>query len=62
MVQKMAENGAGEGSRNPVLSLGSSCSTVELHPLNYCNIYIKIFNIQGIYRTGGRIGGQKSKI
>ena len=24
--------GAGEGNRTPVASLGSSCSTIELHP------------------------------
>ena len=26
------ENGAGEGNRTPVFSLGSCCSTIELHP------------------------------
>lgn len=26
------EDGAGEGNRTPVVSLGSFCSTIELHP------------------------------
>lgn len=26
------ESGAGEGNRTPVVSLGSCCSTIELHP------------------------------
>ena len=31
---KVRGDGAGEGNRTPVFSLGSCCSTIELHPRN----------------------------
>ena len=32
MLYKGKRRGAGEGNRTPVVSLGSCCSTIELHP------------------------------
>ncbi len=33
------ETGAGEGNRTLVVSLGSFCSTIELHPRSMCELY-----------------------
>ena len=33
------EGGAGEGNRTLVVSLGSFCSAIELHPRSFCRVY-----------------------
>ena len=38
-IRDQTGNGAGEGNRTLVLSLGSFCSTIELHPLFACIDY-----------------------
>ena len=49
-LDAQGRSGAGEGNRTLVLSLGSFCSTIELHPRDKIRLTTAVYPIYDTYK------------